>query len=259
MTKIRPACPADADAIVAVIRDGFAPAFQAMMIYGCTGMSRFIHDHLVLPDRLRDTHYTVAEAGGHVVGAIEMRNVGPDLLLNYIAVDPAHRSGGLARRLLLAAAAASAAPHTEAIALDVLTSNDVARSWYERLGFSGGGRTVWWSIPQLQRPRVAETATVPGYPEAEAAHARFGFSQLNVSTPEGRYVVGRLGDQWFRLTSAPALADPDLLSALHRLAPQRALLALLPDTGGAPAGGTCRATTSRMRAPWPALRALLER
>jgi hypothetical protein len=41
--------------------------------------------------------------------------------------------------------------------------------------------------------------------------------------------VGLLGSRWFRITSADAISDPALRTALRRLDPDREILAILPD------------------------------
>lgn len=252
---VRPALAADADALVAVVRDGFDATFQETMTFGCTGMAQFLRDQLAIPPALCDSRYTVAAVGEQVVGAVDLRAAGGALVLNYIAVAPGHRSGGLARRLLAEAVAAFPSAGLSEMVLDVLTTNEAARRWYERLGFEPESETAWWQVEQTATPPGDARATVHGYPQAQAAHARFGFSQVDVATPTARHAVGRLGANWFRLTEAAALDDAALLDSLRRLDPQRRLLVLLrDDPAGAPPGGTLRATTSRMRAPLATLR-----
>ena len=70
--RVRPATADDAGAMVAVIREGFAPELLDAMIYGCAGMDRFIRDELELPPGLCDRTYTVAERDGRVLGALSV-------------------------------------------------------------------------------------------------------------------------------------------------------------------------------------------
>ena len=64
-------------------------------------------------------------------------------------------------------------------------------------------------------------------------HRRYGFSRFTVATPRGRYEVGRLHRDWFRLMGVASLADPALLGKLASLDPDRRLLVRVP-TGKGP-------------------------
>jgi ribosomal protein S18 acetylase RimI-like enzyme len=253
---VRPATAGDAEAMVAVIREGFAPALLDAMIYGCAGMGRFIRDELELPPGLCDRTYTVAEREGRVLGCVELRRLPGTLILNYIAVGAELRSTGVARRLLLEAIVQAGGERYGTMVLDVFTSNDVARGWYLRLGFAAADRGEWWSVPMPQVDAGETPAIVNGFPQAEASQLRFGFSQLDVTTPEGSYAVGRMGAKWFRLTQAAALRDDVLLSTLRLLDPARGLLLLLPE-GQLPAeaapGAARLAASERLSVPIPEL------
>jgi ribosomal-protein-alanine N-acetyltransferase len=78
---------------------------------------------------------TVLELDGHVAAFLVIRQTAPDEaeILN-IAVDPAHRRRGLARRLL---AAALRQPRT--FFLEVRESNAAAQALYRSLGFTACG------------------------------------------------------------------------------------------------------------------------
>ncbi|MCL4842987.1 MAG: ribosomal protein S18-alanine N-acetyltransferase [Bryobacteraceae bacterium] len=79
---------------------------------------------------------TVLELDGHVAAFLVIRQTAPDEaeILN-LAVDPAHRRRGLARKLL---AAAFRAPRT--FFLEVRESNASAQALYRSLGFTECGR-----------------------------------------------------------------------------------------------------------------------
>jgi ribosomal protein S18 acetylase RimI-like enzyme len=227
--RVRPATADDAGAMVAVIREGFAPELLDAMIYGCAGMDRFIRDELELPADLCDRTYTVAERDGRVLGCVELRRLPGTLILNYIAVGAELRSSGVARRLLLEAIVQARGERYGTLALDVFTDNHVARGWYERLGLAGSDRAAWWSVPMPHAAPGAPHAVINGFPQAQASQLRFGFSQLDVATPDGSYAVGRMGAKWFRLSQAAALRDDALLSTLRLLDPARGLLLILPE------------------------------
>ncbi|HEX8674256.1 MAG TPA: GNAT family N-acetyltransferase [Longimicrobium sp.] len=227
--RVRPATADDAGAMVAVIREGFAPELLDAMIYGCAGMERFIRDELELPPDLCDRTYTVAERDGRVLGCVELRRLPGTLILNYIAVGAEMRSSGVARQLLLEAIVQAGGERYGSMVLDVFTDNEVARGWYQRLGFAAGDHAGWWSVPMLHAAPGAPHAVVNGFPQAQASQLRFGFSQLDVATPDGSYAVGRMGAKWFRLSQAAALRDDALLATLRLLDPARGLLLILPE------------------------------
>ena len=140
--SIRPARPADAGALVALVRDSFAPDVRAAMIYGARGAGRWVRSHLALPAATAERTYTVATRDGAVVGAADLQRAGDTIFLSYIAVAPAARGSGLATRLLGAA----------------LDRTSAARDIRRRVRSSprGCGPGTWTS-----RPRRSWTATNP--------------------------------------------------------------------------------------------------
>lgn len=229
-TVIRAASAADADELVAVIREGFEPQMQAMMIYGCKGMAEFVRDTLRLTSEYNDRVYTIAEhPEGGMAGAVELRRLPDALMLNYIAVSERYRARGLASRLLREAILQAGGDRYARMRLDVLATNRRARGWYDRLGFEPEFETAWWAVLPGEPSGRIPTALVGGFAHAEATQRRFGFSQLDIHTSRGSYAVGRMGDLWFRLTQPEALGDADLLEALAALDPGRRILALLRD------------------------------
>lgn len=229
---IRQAVPGDADGMVAVIREGFEPELREAIVYGCSGIGQFIRDQLNLPHEVCDRVYTVAEQGGRIVGCVELRRLPGLLILNYIAVRAQLRASGVARDLLRDAIVHAEGARYGTMALDVFTTNTVAREWYLRLGFAAQERTEWWSVDLAAGPKDGpdrSAVIVNGFPHAEASQVRFGFSQLDVTTSSGSYTVGRMGVRWFRITQAAALLDGALLTTIRLLEPERDLLVLLPE------------------------------
>jgi ribosomal protein S18 acetylase RimI-like enzyme len=234
---IRPARPADAAGIVAVIRNGLAVSLLNMLIYGCPGIIRFVKEQLTLANGLANAYYIVAVAADRVVACVELRRL-PDMLhLNYISVASTHRARGIATHLLHAALNEGKFARYTHMSLDVLEDNAVARGWYDRLGFELAHTTEWWSIPCTPHPAPHEDEIVwiSGYPQAQACQRRFGFSQLVLNTPRGEYTVGRIGMNWFRVTQAEAIVDPTIWATLCRLDPQRRVLAVQRSGGLPPA------------------------
>jgi len=231
---IRMARPADAASIVGLFASSFAPAVVTAMLYGCPGASEFVRILVSLPLPLAERLYFVADVADQVVGCIELRRVTSGLFLSYIATAPEYRRQGLARRLLAKGIGASDADYGTTFSLDVFADNAAAERWYRDLGLTTQGESDWWRLPVEHATAGAEDAVVHDFPQAEAIHQRFGFSEFRVATEQGPVRVGRLGDQWFRLTDPGCLANSALHSVLRRLDPRREIVAILP-TGALPA------------------------
>lgn len=110
---VRPAQPADLDAIARILgKSSWRP--QDFLNFDCR----------------------VAEQGGCVQGFLALRHIGPDEReILYIAVDPAYRRRGIARRLVENALATSQG----VCFLEVRESNLAAISLYESIGFQAVG------------------------------------------------------------------------------------------------------------------------
>lgn len=245
--QLREARPEDAARIVDLVRGGFNAELVQAFIYGCHGIEGYVRS--LIEDRGRgvDTWYVVAESAGSVVGCIEMRDLAGRLCLNYVAVDAALRSARLGSQLLRHAIAGHAPE--DALVLDVLEHNEVARRWYAALGMTQEGSTEWLTAPLPGDPGSAHAARLSGFPQARLLQAQLGFSLFQVACGGRRYDVGMLGQRWFRVTSSEALADEALGSALRRIDANRQLLALLPGGSAVPAGAHRLTGTRRLVAP----------
>lgn len=191
------------------------------MIYGCHGVAGFVAEQIRVQQLGGETCYAVACDGGRVVGCAEMRCQPNRLFLTYIAIQPDYRRQGLGGRLLHAAIEAAGADAAE-FALDVFDFSDGARQWYRHLGLEQRDAFSWCQIaPTDDAPAPVRLS---GYAQAQACHRDFGFSQFSLTAADTRYEIGRLGDQWYRLTDASALTVPGLIAAITRLSPQRDVL-----------------------------------
>lgn len=227
--KIRPAQITDAEEIVDVMQSSFEPRILRLTIYKCSGIAEYVRHQVTIGHSCCDTRHIVALVDDRIAGCIELRSApGEVVFLNYIGVRARYRGNGIGKKLLQAAVSSLARSDCHEFRLDVLEDNHVATSWYERLGLEYGDTTEWWSVPINYRHNSPEALLV-GYPQAEVCQKAFGFSQFTVFTTNGRHVVGRLGEDWFRLTDSVSLADSGLIAALARLDPNRHLLALIPE------------------------------
>ena len=225
---LRPARPEDAYDIVDVVRSSFEAELLGCMIYGCPGAAGFVRHQIEAGGFGGDTVYAVATRDDRMIGFAEMRVLSDAVFLNYISLRPEGRYLGLGKDLLLQALGKSRRWGQDRVLLDVFEDNHIARGWYERMGFEPTGVSGWWEVTLAAVAGLPEAILV-NYPQAQASQEAFGFSQFELVTPEGRHAIGRLGDQWFRLTQPGALTDPAVGAALARIGPSRRVLAVLPE------------------------------
>ncbi len=241
---IRPAAPEDAAEIVAVIREGLSPPLLELCIYGCSGIAKYVAGQIGVQDRGGSAYYVAAVCAGRVEGCVEMRRLPGCLFVNYIAVRPELRGQGLGGRLLRTALGQGDSRQAGLCALDVFDFNTRALQWYQRLGFRQQQGTVWWQASLA----AAEPASIvlTDYAQAQVSQREYGFSQFGLVAAGQRHEIGRLGENWYRLTSPAALKAPGVVAELRRLAPQRRLL-LLSKTDYAPPPSLEARETARAR------------
>lgn len=221
----RGATAQDAGRIVDLVRNSFEPIILSMTPYGCSGITAFNEGNLLAQRIGGDVWFFVCEIENQVIGCLELKLSIDSVFVSYICVDPIVQSHGLGSRLLRYGIEAVRQVHHHWVWLDVLENNHVARSWYEKLGFEAEFVTEWW---QVTLPKVSKSiGYVSGLPQAEASHNQFGFSQVNVTSPLGTYGVGRLGDQWLRITAPDFFADDAAIAMVADLAPERKAIALI--------------------------------
>lgn len=124
MSAVRPATPADAEAVVRLERDNLGvDAWSAALVRdGLAG-------------DIPTVHYLVAEVDGLVVGHA-VASVVPDVAeLQRIAVDEAHRRAGLASDLLAAVERLARDGGADRLLLEVREGNAGAISFYAERGF----------------------------------------------------------------------------------------------------------------------------
>lgn len=253
--SFREARAADTSPLLTVIRNSFDPALLDAMTYGCEGADQYVRQQLALPRELAERRYMLAEVDGQVGACLELRLLEDTLVLNYIAVAAEHRSRRIGRQLLRCGIEAAGGARCRTMVLDVFEQNSTAASWYERLGFVEAERAVWCDLP------IADGEGTPGFvsdfPQAEVCQAAFGFSQFKVTTSAGTFVIGRIGDRYFRITHVDALADRSLGATLRELDDRRNVLAILPpDVAGTAlsvTGARLLNRTRRMRCEMPSL------
>ena len=84
--------------------------------------------------------WLVAEEDGVLLGYIGSQAVMDEADVMNVAVDPAYRREGIARKLVEALVAALNEKNVHALLLEVRSSNEPAKALYERQGFNQVGR-----------------------------------------------------------------------------------------------------------------------
>lgn len=261
--SLRDARVQDAASVTALLRAAVPEPLLSLMPLGQTGAEAWLADQLARaprffsgdhPSENLSSRFRVAVAHAapppRVVGVAEWRIVDQDLFLNQIGVHPAWRSQGVGTRLLHDGLRHD--PDRPTVALDVFATNDRARRWYERLGFTLRTSNVWVEYsPSVVKGFAENSSTAPDGPDlpgdpyalfkgldaADAMHATYGFSSFHLraepsasGTPE-TVRIGRLGDTHFRIPSFRLLRSRHVWSLLHTIDPARGVLYIGPYIG----------------------------
>ncbi len=128
---IRPARPADADAVLKINADAFGPFWQ-------------YDDSVVLGWMLTSDRSVVAEVDGQLAGfAITATGISGNYAhLIRIATGSAYRGQGIGRQLVIDAIRYARDLNAPGLALNTQASNRVSRSLYESLGFRQTGHAL---------------------------------------------------------------------------------------------------------------------
>jgi len=277
---LRPANAREAPAVAALLRTAVPESVRPLTILGQDGVAAWIARAIRGAEHSSDgpePTFLVAAAKGSICGAAEWRRYDKTLFLNSIAVDPSHQNRGVGTQLLQWGLRTF--DGMSDVALDVFRDNRAVRTWYGRIGFQTTTSRRWLVGPldagievSVGNPANADASGIRLRNETDAAadHERFGFSTLRfeVQDPSGPpcHEVGRLGDDYFRITDAATARARPIRAALLTLDSSRSLLYLpppsssTPDVFFPPEQTTCRAESLRMSAPIsvvdPALRDL---
>lgn len=182
-------------------------------IFACTGYPAYLQAACKC-----GSHSTTLLIGAYceniLIGFAEWRRMEQMLVLNNLNVDAAYRKDGIGGKLIAYGEKLAKKDGIKKLALDVFSWNEHAHAWYLRLGFMEEGRTYWYARDLDQLLEVTEIGTdtmayinekeelsyvIEDYPMAEAHHQKYGFSSFRIRTKQKTSVVGRLGDQFFRL------------------------------------------------------------
>ncbi len=237
MREVRFASPADAGRIVEVFRAGFDPVLLPFTILGCSGVQQFVLDTIQLQFHGNQAVFVVFTEDDYVIGAAEFRRDLSSIFLNHIYVDKKYRGKGVGTRLLSEGLKLACDHQQEQIELDVFSTNDSARHWYESLGLTYSKEQIWLEIPVMPLATDENVWWITnGLTEANRLHPVFGFSQFTVKTIKNDHSIGRLGSDVFRYVGSQLFQDAALLNALMTLDSHRKILLIRPSAETLPEG-----------------------
>lgn len=213
---------------VNLVRKCFDKQIVNTWIYGCDGIVDFIKEQMELPKKLSNVFYFVAEAENKILGFAEFKSHLKYIFLNYIAVSSEDRAKGIGSELLASSLNSIIKPNHEELLLDVYEDNVIAMKWYNRLGFE---KVFTSYLCEVELTGYCEpyNISIIQYPQAEAVQKRFGFSQFNLLSENDNYLIGRIGNDWFKLFDENILNDINALCTLKKLDQKRKFLILLKD------------------------------
>lgn len=214
-------------------------------IFACTGYAAYLQAACKCGPH-STTLLIGAYSGGTLIGFAEWRRMEQMLVLNNLNVDSAYRKEGIGGKLVAYGEELARKEGIGKLALDVFSWNEHAHAWYQRLGFSEEGRTFWYEGDLVQSQNATEDVTsevartegrdeltyvIDDYPMAEAHHLVYGFSSFRIRTIQTTTVVGRLGEQYFRIQMPSGQWDGcyHLTDVLFDIDPKRKILLLSPD------------------------------
>jgi ribosomal protein S18 acetylase RimI-like enzyme len=93
------------------------------------------HEDIARKMKVNPELFLVAHTEGQLVGTVMAGYEGHRGWINYLAADPSHQRGGLGRRLMAEAEARLKALGCPKVNLQVRTTNQAVRDFYQRLGY----------------------------------------------------------------------------------------------------------------------------
>lgn len=231
--------PEHVAAIFELIRLGSEPGIYEMTICSCEGYRKYIIPFLERPPfSLHSTFMGITDGRGVLLGFAEWRLIVRALHLNNLFVHPEARGKGVGKALLRWGIRYAERNGVREMSLDGFVSNGGVLGWYERVGFRPEYTTAWYAgvLPALPEARNGggRTFRIDNLDDAQDIHAVYQFSNLEIETTRARYVVGRIGGAYYRVSTPAALQDEELVAGLKEFDPARKLAALVPEEAPMP-------------------------
>ncbi len=202
---------------------------QGMTIWDSPLFWRYFEDMLERrSDRAAPSVFVLRSAAG-VGGAISVRSIGGELVLDNANVHPSLRARLLGIRLMVEAIEARLATAPSGfIASDVFAGRTALEKFHRSIGGIEQGQRGWWTNSLQGLSHKHPQGEVHGLAEADLQHDRWGFSSIGIQTSSGDYQVGRLPGPYFRLTDPAGVSDGELIRTLASLDPARELFLMGP-------------------------------
>jgi GNAT superfamily N-acetyltransferase len=226
--RIEPLKSKDAHLIPKLIESGMDKDIFSLTIFSSKGYEAYLEKLLTIPEENRRVKLYGAFVGNHLAGYAEWRIYENSLFLNNIYVFPEYQGLGLGKSLLEKHGNKLMEEYRKSsITLDVFNNNAEAMRWYEKIGFVKQESINWFVGEQLTITRNSTfECYIENYPNAEAEQKAYDFSMFTCSTKNGVYQIGRIKNQFYRLTNPESLSNDDLLHCLYQFDPKRKLLLL---------------------------------
>jgi ribosomal protein S18 acetylase RimI-like enzyme len=224
MLTVRLAVEHDSEEIAVVMRAAAEEEIQRITIIGCSGLNHYIHDQISTQER---DHYLVCADGHRIIGMSAWQHADNVLFLNHFFVLPIAQGRGIGRMLCQEGMLLLRKREEQFLSLDVFSANDRVKRWYRSLGMEPVLQRVWVQFPLVGREMGStHDCKVLGMPDADRAHARYGFSEFIIESPHMTHTVGRLGEFLFRCTTFDIVEDGPALTVLAKFDPYRNLICI---------------------------------
>ena len=218
----------DVNAIVNLVKRAFFAVNIDMMIWGCSGIDRYLAD-LILAEELSDISVYVAADHNKIVAVAQLKRMpsARQLYLNYICTDVAYQRKNIGSNLLDHSIKVES-DGFDTIVLDVFVKNTIAYNWYINFGFKPILIKEWFvaKVKNLDQG----TGYISDLPQSNLCFAKYGFSQFTVSTKTKNYSVGLLGENYFRISDEEILYDPEAITTLYEYSKTRNILLITETT-----------------------------
>ena len=218
----------DVHLIPSLIKYSMKEELFQLTIYSSHRYEDYLKNILRLPKKLRNYHYFGAYQDKELLGFTEWRIYEEGIFLNHISLFPPYRSSGIGKALLEHGFYLAKLYKKNKISLDVFEDNKFADKWYQKNGFTAISSNHWY-VGENKHSLIdgdSLKVSVENFHTAEAEHAQYDFSNMQIKTSKCTYQVGRIKDLLFRLTGLQTMEDEELRYGLQELDDTRLLLVL---------------------------------
>ncbi|SUI97317.1 putative acetyltransferase [Sphingobacterium spiritivorum] len=180
----------DVESIVSLVRSSFDKSYLEISIYKCKGIASFIITEL--NNQYSPYKYLVAKIGDKIVGFVEFKMFphNSTAFLNMIATDNTHKGLGIAKKIFSYSENYFREQLYSNIQLDVFQSNEVARQWYEKMGFVKEESSYFCQQHIGDASKHIQDILILNLSQFNCLYEKFGFSFLQMSAGEQSFTLG---------------------------------------------------------------------